>query len=215
MDSEAHRHEPAKGLGHDMLAMSMGRFTEVHRAVLSQPGCFRTVKDQLEVKEVVVGDGARQRRSMVCRSREKAERQRHHRQALLAGLRQELDRLDPQAPEHTKRACELVASKRYGRYLARGPGGRLAISAAAVRRVERMDSQYVLLTNDETLTSEDVGLGYQAMRLIEACFRRLKTPGLRLRPVYNWTTHRIVSHVKLCVLASLLERAVEMQAGDS
>jgi transposase len=53
------------------------------------------------------------------------------------------------------------------------------------------------------------------MMLIEACFRRLKTTGLRIRPVYHWTAHRIVSHVKLCVLALLLERAAAIRAGDS
>ena len=215
MDSEANRHELAKGLGHDMLAMPMGRLTEVQPAVLSWPGRFRPVNDPLEVKAVTVGDGARQRRYIVCRNREEAERQRHRRQELLAELRQELDRLDPQAPAPTKRACELVASKRYGRYLARGPGGRLAINAAAGRRAERMDGKYVLWTNDETLTPEDVGLGYQAMRIIEAYFRRMKTTGLRIRPVYHWTAPRLVSHVRLCVLALLLERAAEIRAGDS
>jgi hypothetical protein len=173
------------------------------------------VNDRLEVKEVVVGDGARQRRYIVCRNLQEAERQRHHRQELLAALRQELERLNPEAPDHTKRACELVASKRYGRYLARGPGGRLALDTMAVRRAERMDGKYVLLTNDETLTPEDIGLGYKAMMIIEACFRRMKTTGLRLRPVYHWTAHRIVSHVKLCVLALLLERAAEVRTGET
>src|SRR5919199_1561524 len=215
MDSEANRHELAKGLGHDILAMPMGRLTEVQHAVLARPGRFRPVNDQVEVTEVMVGDGARQRRSMVCRNREEAERQRHHRQELLAGLRQELDRLDPQAPEHTKRACELVASQRYGRDLTRGPGSRLAINTAAVRRAERMDGKYVLLTNDETLTTADVGLGYKAMMIIEACFRRMKTTGLRIRPVYHWTAHRITSHIKLCVLALLIERAAEIRVGDT
>jgi transposase len=49
----------------------------------------------------------------------------------------------------------------------------------------------------------------------EACFRRMKTTGLRLRPVYHWTAHRIVSHVKLCVLALLLERAAEIRTGET
>ena len=63
--------------------------------------------------------------------------------------------------------CELVASKRYGRYLSRGQG-RLADDAEAVRRAARMDGKYVLLTNDDTLSPEDVGLGYKAMMIIEA-----------------------------------------------
>jgi transposase len=173
------------------------------------------VTDSLEVKEVIVGDGERRRRYLVCRNRQEADRQRQHRAQLLAELRQELTRLDPEAPEHTKRACELVASLRYGRYLSRGPGGRLALNADAIHRAERMDGKYVLLTNDDTLTPEDVGLGYKAMAIIETCFRRLKTTGLRIRPVYHWTAHRIVSHVKLCVLALLLQRAAEIRTGDT
>src|SRR5215831_4378453 len=215
LDSEANRQELAKGLGHSILAMPIGKLTEVPQDVLSRPGRFHPVNDHLEVKEVVVGDGARRRRYIVCRNLEEAKRQHQHREEVLAALRQELDRLDPQAPEHSKRACELVASKRYGRYLARGPRGRLAIDAAAVQRAARMDGTYVLLTNDDTLTPEDVGLGYKAMMILEACFRRMKTTGLRIRPVYHWTAHRIASHVKLCVLALLLQRAAEIRAGDT
>jgi hypothetical protein len=195
--------------------MPMGKLTEVQQDVLARPGRFQQVNDRLEVKEVIVGDGARRRRYIVCRNLEEAKRQRQHREEVLAALRQELGRLDPQAPEHTKRACELVASPRYGRYLTRGPGSRLAINAAAVRRAERMDGKYVLLTNDETLTTADVGAGYKAMMIIEACFRRMKTTGLRLRPVYHWTAHRLASHVKLCVLALLLQRAAEIRTGDT
>jgi hypothetical protein len=215
MDSEANRRELSKGLGHYILAMPVGKLTEVQEEVLSRPGRFRQVNDSLEVKEVVVGEGERRRRYLVCRNRQEAERQRQHRQAVLAQLRQELARLNPQAPEHTKRACQLVASKRFGRYLRRGPGGRLALDPGAVKRAERMEGKYVLLTNDDTLTPEDVGCGYKAMMIIEACFRRMKTSGLRIRPVYHWTAHRIASHVKLCVLALLLERAAELRAGDS
>jgi Transposase DDE domain len=193
MDSAANRQELARGLGHSILAMRIGKLTEVQQAVLSRPGRFHPVNHHLE----------------------EAERQRQHREEVLAALRQELNRLDPEAPEHTKRACELVASPRYGRYLLRGPGGRLAINQAAGKRAARMDGKYVLLTHDNTLTPVDVGLGYKAMMRIEACFRRMKTPGLRLRPDYHWTGHRIASHVKLCVLALLLQRAAEIRTGET
>jgi Transposase DDE domain len=215
MDSEANRQELAKGLGHYILAMPRGKLTEVQEEVLARAGRFRPVNASLAVKEVVVGEGERRRRSIVCRNVEEAARQRQPRAEVLAALRQELARLDPQAPDHTKRACELVASKRYGRYLSRGPGGRLAIDPQAVRRAARMDGKYVLLTNADTLTPEDVGVGYKAMMIIEACFRRMKTTGRRIRPVYHWTAHRMTSHVKLCVLALLLERAAEIRAGDT
>src|SRR5919199_1233856 len=76
MDSEAKRQELTKGLGHYILAMPMGQRAEVQQEVLARPGRFHKVTDHLEVKEAVVGDGARQRRSLVCRNREGATRQR-------------------------------------------------------------------------------------------------------------------------------------------
>jgi hypothetical protein len=215
MDSAANRRELAKGLGHYILAMPIGKLKEVQEEVLTRPGRFHRVTESLEVKEVVVGDGERRRRYIVCRNLQEAERQRQHREEILVALKEELARLDPKASAHSKRACELVASARFGRYLSRGPGGRLTIDPEAVRKAERMDGKYVLLTNDDTLTPEDVGLGYKAMMIIETCFRRLKTTGLRIRPVYHWTAHRIVSHVKLCVLALLLQRAAEIRTGDT
>lgn len=105
--------------------------------------------------------------------------------------------------------------KRYGRYLTRGPGGRLALAPEAVRRAERMDGKYVLLTNDDTLQPEDVGLGYKAMMIIESCFRRLKTTGLKLRPIFHWTPERITAHVKICIFALLLERVAERACEDT
>ena len=68
----------------------------------------------------------------------------------------------------------------------------------------------MVTTNDDTLDAEDVALGYTSMMLIEGCFRRMKTTGLQTRPIYHWrpSDHR---HVKLCVLALLLERAAEIR----
>ena len=52
MDSEANRHELAKGLGHYILAMPMGKLTEVQAEVLARAGRFRPVTASLDVKEV-------------------------------------------------------------------------------------------------------------------------------------------------------------------
>jgi hypothetical protein len=213
-DAEANRHELARGLGHAIRAMPRGQLTAVQREVVARPGRCQRVNDPLEVKAVRGGDGARRRRYSVCRNLGEATRQRQHREEALAALRQELDRLAPQAPDQTQRACELVASKRDGRYLRRGPGGQLAIEQRAVLRAARTDGRYVLLTNDESLTPEDVGWGDKAMMISAACCRRMKTTGLRRRPVSHGTAHRLVSHVTLCVLALLLERAAEIRAGD-
>jgi transposase len=51
----------------------------------------------------------------------------------------------------------------------------------------------------------------KAAMLIEGCFRRMKTTELRTRPVFHWKPERIEVHVKLCVLALLIQRAAEIR----
>jgi transposase len=215
MDSEDNRAELSKGLGKYILAMPMAKLKEVQQEVLTRAGRFTKVNDNLDVKEVVVGDGERRRRYVLCRNKKEARRQHRHRQEILEGLRLELEALERNPDDHPKRACQLQASKRYGRYLRNTATGKLRIDAKAIKRAEKMDGKYVLLTNDDTLRKDDVAMGYKALMIIEACFRRMKTTGLRVRPVYHWTPHRIVSHVKLCVLALLLERVAEIRCDDT
>ena len=73
----------------------------------------------------------------------------------------------------------------------------------------------MLTTNDDTLSAADIALGYKGMWIIEACFRKLKTTGLGIRPMFHWTPRRIVAHVKLCVLALMIQRAAEIATGSA
>jgi transposase len=70
----------------------------------------------------------------------------------------------------------------------------------------------VLTTNDDPLSAAAIALGYKGMGIIEACFRKLKTTGLGIRPMFHWTPRRIVAHVTLCVLALIIQRAAEIAA---
>jgi hypothetical protein len=68
--------------------------------------------------------------------------------------------------------------------------------------------------NDDTLTAEDLALGYKQLLRVEQCWRQLKS-GLRMRPVFHYRPSRIQAHVTISVLALLLERIVEIRAGDT
>ena len=59
-----------------------------------------------------------------------------------------------------------------------------------------------------------MALGYKQLQRVEECWRSMKT-GLDLRPVYHWTPHRISAHVRLCVLALLVERIAETRCKDT
>ena len=71
----------------------------------------------------------------------------------------------------------------------------------------------MLTTNDDTLSVADIALGYKGMWIIESCFRKMKTTGLEVRPMFHWMPHRITAHVKLCVLALMIQRAAEIATG--
>ena len=71
----------------------------------------------------------------------------------------------------------------------------------------------MLTTNDDTLSVADIALGYKGMWVIESCFRKMKTTGLEVRPMFHWIPQRITAHVKLCVLALMIQRAAEIATG--
>ena len=211
MFSEANRQRLSRALGRYILAVPMRKVTEVQLNVLTRAGRYREVAHNLRVKEVYAGTGERRRRYVVCHNPDEAAREQAHRGRLLELVRAELAALDGQQADHPKRACELMASRRFGRYLRMDAQGRLSIDTAKVAAEARYDGKFVVTTNDDTLDAEDVALGYTSMTLIEGCFRQLKTTGLQTRPIYHWRPHRIIAHVKLCVLALLLQRAVEIR----
>jgi transposase len=216
MNSVDNRHTLALGGGKYILASKMRAGDEVTKEVLTRAGRYQRVKANLQVKEVVVGAGERRQRYVVCYNPDEATRQRAHRAKLIALLEQELKTLSVPTvgKEHSKRTCELIASERFGRYLRRTKRGGLRIDRAAALRDARYDGKWVITTNDDTLTVEDLALGYKQLMRVEECWRSMKT-GLRMRPVYHWMPHRIEAHVKLCVLALLLERIAEIRAGDT
>ena len=216
MNSEDNRHKLALGGGKYILAAKMRAGDEVTKDVLKRPGRYQRVKDNLRVKEVWVGDGERRRRYVVCHNPDEAARQRQHREKLLELLQAELATLRPteSGKEHSKRTCELLTSSRFGRYLRQSKSGALHIDRAAVRNEMRYEGKWVVTSNDDTLTAEDLALGYKQLLRVEECWRTMKS-GLRMRPVYHWVPHRIEAHIKLCVLALLLERVAEIRAGDT
>ena len=69
-----------------------------------------------------------------------------------------------------------------GRYIRLTPTGRPVIHRAKVKAAERLDGKFVVHSNDDTLSAEDMALGYKQLQRVEQAWRQLKS-GLRLRPV--------------------------------
>lgn len=206
------------------LSLSGGRYIvcmpihpggEISEEVLSRPGRYQEVAENLRVKEIVVGEGERRRRYVLCHNPQEELRQRAHREQVLAELQAELESLrDPTCEGHSKRVCALRASSRYGRYLKLTAKGQLRIDETKVKVALRRDGKFVVHSNDDTLTAEDMALAYKQLQRVEEAWRTLKS-GLRLRPVFHWAVHRIHAHVFLTVLALLIERLAEQACGDT
>lgn len=205
----------SRGGGRYLLCMPIHRGGEIAEQVLTRPGRYQRVAENLQVKEVWVGEGERRRRYVVCHNPREEARQRQHREQVLQELAGELESLRHTAgAQHSKRACQLRASRRWGSYVRLTKTGKAVIDKAAVRVRARLDGKFVVHSNDDTLSAEDMALGYKQLQRVEEAWRQLKS-GLRLRPVFHWAPHRICAHVSLTVLALILERVAEIACDDT
>jgi hypothetical protein len=204
----------SRGLGRYILAVPMRKVKDIEIEVLTRPGRYKQVADNLQVKEVWVGDGERRKRYVLCLNPHEAERERQHRAQLLRELDAELTLLEQREDDHPKAACALMASRRFGRYLSADWRGRPQLDLAKIKAAEKFDGKFVVISNDDTLSAEDIALGYKGGWIIESCFRRMKQTGLEVRPMFHWTPRRIEAHVKLCVLALQVQRAAEIRCAQ-
>jgi transposase len=210
LNSQENRHELAKACGTYLLATRLNSVNEVNQDVLSRPGRYRKVSDNLHVKEVVVGgQGVRRRRYLLCHNPKEARRQQKRRKEVVQQLEQELARHRNMSAT-AQWAIELLASPRTKRYLTITPRGQISIDRKAIQQAARTDGKWVIQTNDDTLTPEDAACAYKGLTVIERCFRTLKRTQLKLEPVYHRLSRRIEAHVKICVMALLIERVAEL-----
>ena len=211
MNSEDNRAELARACGMYLLACRMASVAEIKRDVLSKRGRFTTFQDNLQAKEVIVGDGERRRRYILCYNPAEAERQAQHRQMLVDLLESELASHQDHSTS-AQWAIELLASRRLKRYLRTTKSGQLRIDRAAVVGAAKYDGKWVIETNDDTISLEDAACGYKSL-IIERCFRSLKRTQIKMTPMYHWASRRIETHVKICVLALQIERVAEITCG--
>jgi transposase len=209
MNSEDNRTELAKACGKYLLACRMASVAEIKREVLTKRGRYSVFADNLQAKEVIVGDGERRTRYILCYNPKEAERQKKHREAILEILKDELDS-HKDLTATAQWAINLLASRRYKRYLSISKRGNIRLDMAKVNEAATYDGKWVIETNDDTISLEDATRGYKGLMIIERCFRSLKRTQIKMMPMYHWATRRIEAHVKICVLALMIERIAEL-----
>ena len=212
-----------RGGGHWIAGERMRDGSPDAQAALARPGRYQTVRDNLRVKDVRLGEGDNAKRFVVCHNPAEAERDKAERDGQLARLEVELQRIetirrkaktDKARQAHVRAECALRDHPTLSRYLRQTTTGRLLIDRRRVAAEERLEGKYLLSSSDPDLTAEEIALGYKNLREAERSFRDLKTT-LELRPVFHRLEHRIRAHVVVCWLALLLIRIAERASGQS
>src|SRR4051794_15680863 len=221
--SAANRAYLSRGGGHYIHAEKLRHTNAEAAAALARPGRYRTVADNLRVKEVTVApggegngdDGVRAQRFVVCHNPAQADRDAAVRTNLITHLEQLIDGSDGWS---ARRRDEFVGSLKgkpgLRRYLRRTPAGLLRIDNEAIHREAHLDGKWLLRTDDLTLTGEDLAAAYKQLTAVERGWRDMKG-ALALRPVFHHREDRIRAHVQLCWLALLLIRVAENSTGQS
>jgi transposase len=185
-----------------ILGARLRNVKEIYENVLSRGGRYREVhpprgkssdRSPLKVKEVCVD----KRRYVVCLNEEEARKDHAEREAIVAGLREQLKRGDK----------SLVGNKGYRKYLASG-GKTFSIDEAKVKREARFDGKWVLQTDMLDLTAEEVALKYKQLWMVEEMFRTAKTL-LETRPIFHHGDDTIRGHVFCSFLALVLRKELQ------
>jgi len=187
-----------------------GRIKNNEKA-LNTGGRYKKIRKNLHIKEVHVGKGTGKGRYVIAYNPEQATHDKKTRERLLERIASELTSIKTLPEKKRIKANVLLKTHRsMGRYLKEQKNGNLKVDKAVVKREEKLDGKYLLSTSDESMSAEDIALGYKQLYEVEHAFRTLKS-SLSLRPVYHSKDDRIRSHVMLCWLALMLVRTAEYE----
>ena len=170
-----------------ILGARMRRMRKVREKVLSHPGRYQVVEENLEVKEVKL-DG---RRYIVCYNPDQARKDAQDRQLILEGIEKALK-------QGTK---TLVGNRGFRRYL-KADRNAVEIDYEKVKEEARYDGKWVLVTNTD-LPASEVAKQYKHLLTVERFFRAAKSL-LETRPIFHRTDLAITGHLFTSFLALLL-----------
>ena len=213
--SEQNRRYLQRAGGHYIVGEKLRSGSHEAKAALSRQGRYHEVDGGLRVKQVRVDDGTNRDRFVIAHNPERAVRDQVVREQILARLRVEIAAADKLTANKRAELYGALATKpAFNRFLRKTNTGKLRIDRSAVAREAKLDGKYLLRTSDESLSAEDIALGYKALYEAERGWRDLKST-IDMRPVYHRRDDRIESHVQLCWLALLLLRVAETETQDT
>ena len=211
--SRKNRRALMQGGGGYIIGEKLRTGSEEVKAVLSRQGRYKTVRDNLQAKEVRLGDDSD--RFIICYNPDQAERDAAIRARLVAQLGELIDGTDAlTAAERARIEGALAGKPGLKRFLRVTPAGLLRTGKASIKAEENLDGKYLLRSSDPHLSAEDIALGYKQLLEVERGWRDMKQV-IDLRPACHRREDRIRAHVILCWLALLLIRVTENATGQT
>jgi len=211
--SEENRRALMRGGGGYIIGEKLRSGSPDVKAALSRQGRYKEVRDNLQAREVRLGDDDHDR-FIICYNPDQAERDAAIRARLVAQLEEIIEGTDAlTAAERGRTEGTLAGKPGLKRFLRVTPAGLLRIDKAKIKAEENLDGKYLLRCSDPHMTTEDIALGYKQLLEVERGWRDMKQV-IDLRPVYHRREDRIRAHVILCWLALLLMRVAENQTGQ-
>jgi transposase len=185
---------------------------------------WKSVREGLEVKRAAAEPGEEQ--FILCRSAERAAKERAMLERQLTHLRSELAKIDLRLREHPLADLEAVGRK-VGRWLGKYPAAAAALEVTVKKegqgracglelneRAKRLQwarlahGAYLLRTNYPATDPEALWRWYIQLSQAEAAFRTGKSD-LSLRPVFHQKTERVEAHILVSFLSLALWRTLE------
>jgi transposase len=141
-------------------------------------------------------------------SHKKAKKDVHDREQSIIKLKKKLDR------NGEVQAKTIISNRGTSKYIEPTKGNEEAkyrLNQAKIDEEAKYDGLRGVETDRKVSNLEEVKAvlsAYGNLWHIEDCFRVSKSD-LEIRPIYHWTSDRIIAHVGICFLALLMERYLE------
>jgi transposase len=197
---------------------------KAHQALLVEKTGWQEAQPGLEVR-LVPGEDATER-FVLCRSGDRAAKERAMLERQLARLRDELAKIDASLRAAPQSDLEKTG-RRIGRWLGKYPAASAVLTATlekdragracGLQLAERTDKlewarlahgAYLLRTNHPSEDPAQLWRWYIQLTQAEAAFRTGKSD-LHLRPVFHQTTDRVEAHILVSFLSLALWRVLE------
>ena len=204
----------------DIVGTPKGELKRFERQLLK--GTWQEIREGLEVQSV--SEGTNSETFLLCRSADRAVKERAMRQRFEARIEKGLQAIVRRCEQ---KRCDLgVIERRIGRLLGtnsraarlfsvqvtRDESGRVRVvwsrKSSALESAERREGCYLLRSNVPDWPAEELWKAYMQLTEAEAAFR-IQKDELSLRPVWHQTAERVQAHILVCFLAYVLRKTLE------